>query len=168
MNSYITTGTADFLMKLIKKYEEEQMALLFGSGHSLLYHETSGKTVFQVPRKYAIIESTGNIPLKGFAVLHYLPVRDEDQKIFEHELSNRPRKLDSAIGFLALRILRPIKSDTYLIISFWGDKKSYESWKNMEEFAVPNEEKRAIEVNKRKMFAGESYLKEYVIGTDEE
>ncbi|WP_033829573.1 antibiotic biosynthesis monooxygenase family protein [Bacillus andreraoultii] len=167
MNAYITTGTGDFLLKLVQKYNKEQMALLFGSGHSLLYHETSGKTVFQVPRKYQLIESVGDFPVKGFAVFHYLPVREEDQKVFEHELSKRPRKLDNATGFLALRILRPIKCDTYLIISCWIDKKSYELWKNMEGFAVPNEEKRSIEVNKRTMYAGESYLKEYAIGTDE-
>lgn len=164
---YLTTGTADFLQKIAEKFKKENITLFFGSDHALLFHETNGKTVFQMPRKYEILESTGSVPVKGYALFHYIPVRDEDSPVFEHELSKRPRRLDNADDFLAARILRPMKNHTYLIITFWKSKEAFKAWKDMEEFAFPDEKDRSIEVNKIKMYAGPSYLNEYYIGLNE-
>lgn len=164
---YLTNGTADFLQKLIQKYKTEDFVLLIGSGHSLLFHETAGKSVFQMPRKYEILEKTGTFPAKGYALFHYIPVRHEDRPVFEYKIMKRPHKLEYAPGFLALYVLRPIKNDHYLIITCWKNKKSVELWKEKEKFLVPEEKDRSIEVNKQKMYMGPSYFKEYYMGKEE-
>lgn len=165
---YITTGTADFLLKLLNKHKKEYMTFMYGEDHALLYHETAGKTVFSVPKRFDIIESSGNIPEKGFAVFHFFPVTVENREVFEYRLQKRPRKLGYAEDFLAMRILRPVKHNTYLIITCWKNKKAFESWKEREKFFAAGEKDLAIEVNKRKMYTDYSYLREYIIGTGDE
>jgi len=164
---YLTTGTADFLQKITKKFKKENITLFFGPDHALLFHETNGKTVFQMPRKYKILESTGQVPVKGYALFHYIPVRDEDSPVFEHKLSKRPHRLDNYDECLGTRILRPMKNHTYLIITFWISKEAFKAWKDMEKFVIPEEKDRSIEVNKIKMYAGPSYMNEYYIGLNE-
>ena len=65
------------------------MIVMHGEGNSLLLHETEGKTVFQTPRRYEVISSSGTLEENGFFAFNNIPVTDEGRPIFEHRFTKR-------------------------------------------------------------------------------
>ena len=47
MNIYLTSGTMDFMESLRKRYANETMIVMHGTGNSVLLHETEGKPFFK-------------------------------------------------------------------------------------------------------------------------
>ena len=93
-------------------------------GNLLLLHETNGKTVFQTPRRYEVIRLLGHILKKmDYFVFNNIPVTDEGRPIFEHHFKERANAIDAELGFIAFRLLRPHKSDTYIILIEWSDNR---------------------------------------------
>jgi len=135
MNGFITTGTLEFLMKLPAKYPKETMILMGGADGALLYHETNGKTVFKSPRRYELVESTGDIKTEGFVVMNNIPVPDEGRPLFEHQSKNLIGKLMNQPGFVALRLLRPISSNTYIVMTVWANEISFDKWQQSNSFS---------------------------------
>ena len=88
MNIYITSGTPAFMEALRDKYPQEMIIAMHGAD-SLLVHETTGKTVFQTPRRYEVLASSGALDENGYFVLNHLPVTDEGRPIFEHHFKKR-------------------------------------------------------------------------------
>jgi heme oxygenase (mycobilin-producing) len=162
--SYITSVTPEFMELLQKKFINENITLMFGKDEGLLYHETSEKSVFQVPRKYEVVDSKGSIPEKGFALFHYIPTTKDFRPNFEHQLLNRPRVIDTAYGFFAVRVLRPLKGNTYLIITIWLDRDCLEKCQENEAIMEKMGKEKSIEVSKLSNYAGQSYTKEYIFG----
>lgn len=165
---YITSGTSDFLLKLLKKHEDQNLSILFSSRDTLLLHETDGKSIFQMPRKFEIFDSIGEVPKKGFALFHYIPIFEDHKPVFEHRLMNRPKIVENTHGFKALRVLRQIKNDKYLIITCWEDEISMNSWKQNKTFIDFIEKLKESEFLSVQMYAGSSYLTEYMIGTKDD
>ncbi|WP_174730628.1 antibiotic biosynthesis monooxygenase family protein [Mesobacillus harenae] len=134
MKTFITTGTLQFLSNLKKKFPNENMLLMSNSTNTLILHETIGKTVFQAPRKYEVLDSSGSWDTASFIVFNNIPVTDEGRPVFEYQYKNRPRLIEKQPGFVAFRLLRPIGSDTYIVLTAWENAKSFEDWKNSASF----------------------------------
>ena len=130
MNIYMTTGTIDFMEKVKEKYKNESIILMNGGGHTLLLHETSRASVFQTPRKYEVVGAEGQLSENGYYALDNVAVTDEGKPIFEHHYKTMGTKLKDLPGFIAFRLLRPIGSDTYIILTEWTEKRLYELWHN--------------------------------------
>jgi len=128
MDGYITTGTAEYLKKLMKNYEKEKIVVMENANGGLLFHETTGPSLFQQPRKYEVIERLGDLPKEGYTVLNYIPVTDEGRPLFEHQLSIQDWLFKNEAGLLALRVLRPLSSKTYIIMTFWEKGTFYDQW----------------------------------------
>ncbi|SES19610.1 antibiotic biosynthesis monooxygenase [Psychrobacillus sp. OK032] len=128
MNLYITSGTPEFMESIKKKHPNEQIYALHGIGNSVLIHETPQKSVFQAPRKYEILEAFGQFSEKGYFAIQNIPLSDEGKPIFEFKYTNLSPTLQSEPGFIALRVLKPIKSETYIILTEWSGPNSYEVW----------------------------------------
>nr|WP_106780949.1 antibiotic biosynthesis monooxygenase [Lysinibacillus timonensis] len=135
MNIYLTSGTPDYMEKLLKKHEKENMFILYSSDHTMLLHETDRKTIFATPRRFEVIDSVHAIEQKGFFVFNHIPVSDEGRPIFEQRFLKRSRDIENMPGFIAFRLLRPIKSDTYIVLTQWENKQSFDSWKQSKSFA---------------------------------
>lgn len=129
MNFYITSGTMDFMESLQKNYKKEHMTVMHGAGNSLLVHETTGTSVFQTPMKYEVIGSYGNFHEDGFFALNNISVTDEGRPIFEHWALSHIEAIETETGFIAYRLLRPVASDTYIILTQWAGKTSFDLWK---------------------------------------
>lgn len=129
MNVYLTFGTYDFLEKIKEKYEKEKMLLLTSSENTCLVHETSKKTLFQVPKKFSEIISIGDYHHAEMAVFTYIPVSKEGRPIIEYLFKKNESKTSNYKGFVALRALKPKKNDPYLVISFWKNA-GYQKWIN--------------------------------------
>ena len=128
MYIYMTSGTPEYMKRIKSKYPNEQMYLLHGIGNSLLIHETLGKTAFQVPRKFEVLETYGTFAEKGYFVLQHIPISDEGSPLFESKYTNLSTTVEKEPGCIALRVLKPIKSDTYIILTEWSGPNSFEVW----------------------------------------
>jgi heme-degrading monooxygenase HmoA len=166
MNIYMTTGTYEFLKTIKEKHSEEKMFLMQNAENSLLLHETSGKTVFSSPRKFEVIDAKGEIQEDGFVVMNNIPVAEEGRPIFEHRFKNRAGLIEKEPGFLAIRVLRPLNSDTYVIFTEWETERAFKDWQASSSFqqAHKKPEKENMDTNK-KIFSGPSYIKQYYLKT---
>ncbi|RHW36619.1 antibiotic biosynthesis monooxygenase [Lysinibacillus yapensis] len=161
---YLTSGTPEYMESMRKKYlPKEQMIVLHGSGSSMLLHETEGKTLFATPRKYEVIDHVNDIQQSGYFVLNNIPVSEEGRPIFENRFLNRAGAIENEPGFIAYRLLRPIGSDTYVVLTQWTGPQSYEAWKNSKAFkeAHSKPDQATPGVKKQNIFNAASYVTTY-------
>lgn len=53
---------------------------------------------------------------------------------FEKRFKGRAGLVEGMPGFVRLEILRPIKSDYYVVITYWYDEGSFRAWTESAEF----------------------------------
>lgn len=167
MYMYMTTGTRDFMEKLQQRHSDKQMVLMHGSGQSLLIHETESKSVFQTPRRYEVISSTGSITNKGYFVCNNIPVTDEGRPVFEHRFSSQGEQLETQQGFIAYRLLRPLDSDTYVVMTEWEEASDYDRWKNSPSFKFSHPSPDEFADNTTHIFSSASYVTTYIAKPEE-
>ncbi|MEK4284129.1 MULTISPECIES: antibiotic biosynthesis monooxygenase family protein [Ureibacillus] len=160
MNIYMTTGTPQFMEKLHQKYENENMYILYGINETLLLHETERKTVFQTPRKYEVVDGLNELQQAGFFTFYHIPVSDEGRPVFEKNILQRLGGMKDQTGLMAYRILRPKKSETYIILFQWTNKRAYDIWKKYDPFAYELEHF-SVGVKKDNIFNAATYITTY-------
>ena len=164
MNFYITSGTSDFLQKLIDKHPNENLILLEGQGKAVVLHETNGKTIFSLPKNYEVADTFGELQQKGFFVLYHLSVEGDRRDLFKQQFikaSGDTLKNDASL--ISYRLLMPKKNNEHIIfMSQWGGPVSYEVWTQSapyKNFFEPLLQVSASSV--QKIFDGESYISTY-------
>ncbi|MDQ0174777.1 antibiotic biosynthesis monooxygenase family protein [Bacillus chungangensis] len=169
MNMYMTTGTYAFLKKMQEKHPHQCLVLLENPSEALLLHETSQKTIFQQPRKYEIIDAKGKIDCLEYVVFNHIPVKDEGRPVFEYHLKGVSDSIQREPGFQAFRLLRPLKHDTYIIMTGWESEIAFRHWTNTPSFqaAYGNKQQLAPGENKHIM-AGASYFSYYAAPKEED
>ncbi len=125
---YITYGTVHYLIKLVEAHPNLNLRLMENENMGILFHETDGKTIFNVPKSYEVIDSSGSLTAGSFAVFHHTPVSHEGKPLFEKLFSDRARIIEKQHGFSAIRVLRPTKNDTYIILTLWEKEQYYKTW----------------------------------------
>ncbi|MBK3495964.1 antibiotic biosynthesis monooxygenase [Viridibacillus sp. YIM B01967] len=169
MNIYLTSGTPEFMESLRKKYPNEKMIVLHGAGNSVLLHETAGKSVFQTPRRYEVLDSTNELEEQGFFVFNNIPVSDEGRPIFEHRFLSRSRAIEDEPGFKAYRLLKPLNSETYIVASEWSGPASFEAWKTSKAFKEAHENQSTSDgTDNRNIFTSKPYVTTYTTAKIEE
>jgi heme-degrading monooxygenase HmoA len=141
MNIYMTSGTYDFLESIAKKHPLEMILTLQDGDGAVLLHETSGESVFSSPRKYEVIDSAGELKRAGFIVMNNIPVTDEGRPLFEYRFKNRARMIEQEPGFAAIRVLRPMNSNTYIILTQWDSEKDFEGWQQSKAYEKAHEKR---------------------------
>lgn len=165
MNIYMTSGTYEFLKRIKEKYTKETMLLMQNNEGALLLHETSKKTVFSAPRSYEILKSEGTLENLGFLVLNHIPVMDDDQPVFEYRFKNEKSVMNESPSLIALRVLRPTKSNTYIILTLWKNEKSYTDWENSPESQLFLQGAKTSA--QPQIFSGASYTAKYYIPSED-
>ncbi|MCZ2257649.1 antibiotic biosynthesis monooxygenase family protein [Sporosarcina sp. G11-34] len=140
MKIYLTSGTMDFMKSLRKKYSAESMIVMYGASNTVLLHETEGKSLFQTPLRYEVIGTSGSLKEDGYFAFNHIPVTDEGRPIFEHRFMMRDNSTDSQPGFIAIRLLRPLDSNTYIVLTEWENASYYHKWENSASFQQVNKE----------------------------
>jgi heme-degrading monooxygenase HmoA len=130
MKIYLASGTPEFMEMIREKHKKEKMIVMYGEGNTTLLHETEGKTVFQTPRRYEVIDSSGTLEEYGRFAFDNITVTDEGRPVFEHYFKNNIGSIETEPGFIAFRLLRPLTSDTYIILTQWSDFSYFHRWKN--------------------------------------
>ncbi|ATH94947.1 Heme-degrading monooxygenase HmoB [Bacillus glycinifermentans] len=163
MNFYITYGTLDFLKKIARQHDLENMLFMKGPDSAVLFHETDGKSVFQAPRSYEVIDQSGTLEQTGFAVLNNIPVTQEGRPLFETRFKNRAGKIESRPGFKALKVLRPKDSDTYIVLTLWESEQAFQDWKNSTSFKEAHDKPQSSAGINQKgtIFSRPSYISSY-------
>lgn len=171
MYSFITSGTYEFLVKIKKKHPSEELVLMENENSSFLYHETKDATIFKEPRRYEVIDSIGTVGNGRFVVFNNIPVTDEGRPLFEYQSKNRMGLIEKEPGFVAIRILRPLSSDTYVIMTVWETEKDFKKWQQSASFANAHsksgKEKESI-LQKKTIYPRPSYVTKYTIPKEED
>lgn len=169
MNIFTTSGTMDFMESLRDNYASEKMIAMHAKGTSLLLHETTGRSVFQTPLRYEVIGSSGNLEEEGFFAFNHVSVTDEGRPIYEHLLLNRADKIEGEQGLIAYRLLRPIRSNTYVVLTQWSNEHFFNHWKKSSNYThvLGVNEKGAGLEKKPQMFSSAPYVKTYKTADDQ-
>jgi heme oxygenase (mycobilin-producing) len=170
MYVYMTSGTHEFLKTLENKHSDQTILLMDNADTSVLVHETEGKSVFQEPRRYEVIDSSGDLQKHGFVVINNIPVSDEGRPVFEYRFKNRAGLIEEVAGFIAIRVLRPLDTDTYSILTQWEDEHSFKQWQDSQQYAKAHEKRGTADGvdAQRNMFPRPSFVTKYSIAEDEE
>ncbi|MBM7586444.1 heme-degrading monooxygenase HmoA [Bacillus pakistanensis] len=169
MKLYMAIGTYEFLKKIEQKHSNESMIIMQNAETSLLIHETEGDSFFQEPRRYEVIDRSGSLQNSGFVVCNNIPVTDEGRPLFEYRFKNRAGLIENAPGFIAIRVLRPLDTDTYVIMTLWENEKAFLGWKNSKQYSNAHENKKKSNdgETKKDNFPRASYVKQYTIPNEE-
>ena len=144
------------------------MLLMGNDESSVIIHETNGKTLFNHPRKYEVIDSFGTFEEAQYVVMNNIPVTDEGRPLFEYRFKNRKRNIENQAGFIAIRVLRPLSSNTYVILTFWENQSAFEKWKESESFQkTHNKPNASTGAQPSDIFSGPSYITTYSIAEEE-
>lgn len=166
MNVYMTGGTYDYLLKIKDNHPSETMLLMIHEDQALLMHESNGETLFNEPRKYEALDSVGGFEKARFIVMNNIPVTDEGRALFEHRFKNRNRSIENMPGFVGIRVLRPLNSGTYVIVTLWEDESNFEAWKKSEAFGKAHGKPSPSgdgSGSPKKIFSGSSYVTKYFV-----
>lgn len=163
----MTSGTYDFLKRIKDKHPKETILLLQNNEGALLVHETANKTVFSVPRSYEVLKSEGILENSGFLILHHIPVMDDDKPVFEFRFKSEKTSLNENPGFIALRVLRPLKSNTYIIFTLWRSEKAYMGWETSPSYQSFFQGAKSSTAQPQ-IFMGASYISKFYIPTEED
>lgn len=162
MKVYITYGTADFLKTIVKKHPSENILLMQGQENAILIHETNGDTVFQAPHAYEVIDQVGEIKHPGFAVLNNIAVTQEGRPLFENRFKNRAGKVENEPGFEAIRVLRPLDSDTYVILTLWETESAFQDWQQSGSYKEAHKKRdTSAGIDTTSIFSRPSYVTTY-------
>ncbi len=161
---FMTNGTIDYLQRLRSQYANERMLLVYDEDNGMLIHETEGTSVFHEPRPYEVLDAVG--PLGGsFVVCNNIPVTDEGRPLFEHRFQQRARLIEKEPGFVAIRVLRPLKSDTYVIMTMWENESAFRRWQQSKAYEKAHQKRgteKAID-QQRSIFPRPSYVTTYTV-----
>jgi heme-degrading monooxygenase HmoA len=165
MNIYITSGTQDFLQRIVEENKDQTLILLKDiDEQTMLLHETPNETIFNEGREYGILDQTGELTSTGYAVLNNIPVTDEGRPLFEYRFKNRARMVEDEPGFVAIRVLRPVNSDTYIILTLWESEKDFLNWQTSKAYDHAHKKRGTAEgVDQQPIFPRPSYATKYNI-----
>ncbi|MCT2535582.1 antibiotic biosynthesis monooxygenase [Aquibacillus koreensis] len=159
MNAYMTSGTLDFLVKIANKHPNLHLFFMQAEDQTVVYYEDMKPTIFETARKFEVVVSNGDLREDGFVVMNNIPVTDEGKPIFESQFKQRAGMIENTPGFYALRVLRPVQGNKYVVMVQWRDQASYEKWKNSDSFAKSHAKSGKKE--KAPYAAGPSYVTNY-------
>jgi len=158
-------------MKLYKWLgKEQQSQALKGQGWFVL---TSGSDAVAINEQqvsaedqiaaYEVLDQKGRLEDGAFAVFNNIPVTEEGRELFESRFQNRAGLVEKEPGFAAIRILRPLDSDTYVILTMWEDESAFTTWQSSQAYSHAHKKRGTSEgIDKRpNIFPRQSFVTTY-------
>ncbi|MFD1017774.1 antibiotic biosynthesis monooxygenase family protein [Thalassobacillus hwangdonensis] len=160
MKVSMTNGTLNYLAKLENKHPEATIFLMQSEDKTLAYTEGEAQ-VFEEGRDYEVVDAVGDVKKDGFVVMNNIPVRDEGRPVFEDRFKNRAGGVEKMDGFQAIRILRPVSGNTYIVFTQWRNEQSFENWKNSQSFENAHKNSGPQHKEKPSFIDGNAYITKY-------
>ncbi|WP_422123850.1 antibiotic biosynthesis monooxygenase family protein [Planococcus sp. X10-3] len=134
MELYKWEGHRDEAMPIMEKLANARLIYMTAGEEAVLLQEAPGSTVLPGAAAYEILNAVGDINQGYFAVFNNIPVTEEGKELFESRFSNRAGLVEKEPGFVAIRVLRPLNSDTYVILTLWEDETAFKNWQQSEAY----------------------------------
>ena len=163
MELYKWTGHRDQGVAMLAATPNARLIYLVDGEESTLLYESEGGTSPQCFEAFEVLNAVGDINNGFFAVFNNIPVTDEGREIFESRFQNRAGKVEGEPGFAAIRVLKPLNSDTYIILTMWKDEQSFKDWQGSESYGQAHAKRGTADgIDKRpNIFARPSFVKTY-------
>lgn len=155
-------------MKAIISYETslEKPNYVGKSAEKTMYYkenvtEETGEHLYEVLD--AVGEMTGN---DGFIVCNNIAVTEEGRPVFEHRFQNRAGLIEKEPGFRAIRVLRPLSDDTYIIMTMWENEEAFQAWQQSQSFERAHQKRPAPPSGEpqKSIFARPSFATTFTVG----
>lgn len=134
MNIFLTSGTPEFMETVRKKHKNERIFIMHGEGNTVLLHESARKSVFATPRSFEVLEGAEDIEQRGFFALLNFPITDDADALLEQRLLKAAASVTSFSGLISYRFLKPVKHETYIVLTQWAGPASFELWQNSDDY----------------------------------
>ena len=134
------------------KNEEEHLLLLEAETAPVEWTES-----------YEVLDRTGELEPGRFAVLNNIPVNEDGRELFEQRFRNRAGLIEQEPGFVAIRVLRPLDSDTYVILTMWENEESFTGWQQSQAYSKAHAKRGTSEGNDKRpnIFPRPSFMTTY-------
>ncbi|WP_440114050.1 antibiotic biosynthesis monooxygenase family protein [Paenibacillus sp. QZ-Y1] len=140
---------------------EEQVHLAIESEERLMNIESDDRIA-----AYEAFDAAGSWAGGGYAVLNNIPVTEEGRNDFEERFKNRARKVEDEPGFVGIRVLRPLKDDTYVVLTLWQSEEHFKGWQQSQAYNHAHRNRSTsdgLTAQKPAMFPRPSYVTTYTI-----
>lgn len=77
---------------------------------------------------YEAIDENGELKTKGTIVLNNIPIAEDGKEAFEERFLNRARAIENTPGFIAIKVLRPLTDNTYVVLTQWESTQAFKDW----------------------------------------
>ncbi|ALS77749.1 antibiotic biosynthesis monooxygenase family protein [Planococcus kocurii] len=134
MKLYKWTGPQDQVEQIKADQPNANMTQLQNEKEAVVLYEAGDGTTLRNAEAYEVLNAVGHIEDGGYAVFNNIPVTDEGRDLFESRFQNRAGMVEKEPGFAAIRVLRPLYSDTYTILTLWKDEKSFKDWQESQAY----------------------------------
>lgn len=120
MKTYITYGTEYFLKQIVNNNKTRDIFTFVAEDNTYLYEETDQETLFSAPQTFNVIRQDAML-LELPMLMIYFVVSDTRQDVFDtHELPLED--LHQYEGYHALRLLKPVRGETYAYVLQFDSK----------------------------------------------
>ncbi|KHE71914.1 antibiotic biosynthesis monooxygenase [Halobacillus sp. BBL2006] len=168
MKVSMTNGTLNYLTKLNQKHQDAHLLFMQDQDKTVAYYEGDQTSIFEEGRDYEVVDSVGDMQPKGFVVMNNIPVSDEGRPVFEDRFKQRAGNVENMEGFQAIRILRPLKGNTYVVLTQWRNAQDFEDWKNSKSFEQAHKNSGPKHHKKPSFIDGDAYITKYRMVQPEE
>lgn len=134
MELYKWIGHRDQAVMLMASLANARLIYMANGEEAVLLYEAEGGPGLQGAEPYEVLNAVGDINNGFYAVFNNIPVSEEGRELFESRFKNRAGKVEHEPGFAAIRVLRPLKSDTYVILTLWKDEESFKAWQQSQAY----------------------------------
>lgn len=160
MKVSMTSGTFEFLAKLKSKHPDASLFFMQDQGKTVAYCEGED-SIFEHGRDYETVDYVGEMKSEGFVVMNNIPVATEGRPVFEDRFKNRAGNVENREGFQAIRILRPLQGNTYVVLTQWRNAQDFEDWKNSQSFEDAHKKSGPKHTKKPSFIDGDAYITKY-------
>ncbi len=162
MELYKWTGDKEEGLEIAKSVPNEAIYLVNGEESTVIF-EGDGIDFPKGFEAFDVLNAVGELANGRYAVFNNIPVTDEGRELFESRFQNRAGKVESEPGFAAIRVLRPLQTDTYIILTLWKDEKSFTDWQQSESYGQAHAKRGTAQGIDKKpgIFPRPSYVKTY-------
>ncbi|AYF05197.1 MULTISPECIES: heme-degrading monooxygenase HmoB [Bacillus] len=124
-------------MKAIISYETplEQAHFTAKNNEKDMFYKENTEESVEGSLQYDVLDAVGEFKGQpGYIVCNNISVIDEGRPVFENRFKNRAGLIENEPGFQAIRVLRPLSNDTYVILTMWETEQNFKDWTESRSF----------------------------------
>lgn len=133
MKLFKWVGNAQNAQDILDSLSNQSFVHLKHDEETLILQEAESAD-FDCTEAFEVLDQTGDLLEGRFAVLNNIPVTEGGRELFEQRFQNRAGLIEQEPGFVAIRVLRPLDSDTYVILTMWENEDSFKNWQQSQAY----------------------------------